>query len=104
MNKIRLIVDFENFELIKSGQKKEEFRSNNEKYAKLFANWSENGNKFEGYKQIDSIIFQRGYTKETIEVECNLIECVEWRYKIPEGFKKGDVCYVLTLGEIIEAA
>ncbi len=100
----RLIVKKEFFDQIKSGQKKEEYRSDSMKYAKQFANWSQNGKVFEGFKPIDAVIFQNGYTKESITVSCEKIELVEWWNSIPAGFKKGQTCYVLTLGEIIEAA
>ena len=103
MSKIRLIVDFENFELIKSGQKKEEYRAATDNYTRRFCDFDKKG-EFVSFKKFDAIEFQKGYTKETCTVECINLELVEWMDKIPPGLKKGDVTYCIDLGNVLEAA
>ena len=99
--KIRLIVDFENFEMIKSGQKKEEYRALNAKNNALFCFKNKQTGTFDELKPITEIEFQRGYTPEFITVECKQVFVDEWLDNVPEGLKKGSETYTCELGAVI---
>ncbi|TDS14706.1 ASCH domain-containing protein [Sphingobacterium paludis] len=91
------------FNQILSGEKIEEYRSLSDHYFKMFFDKNKDG-EYEFRKPIDKIILAVGYHKsrKTAVVELKDIYIVEFQNVIPEGFEKGDECFVLELGKVLE--
>jgi len=98
-----LILKHKWFDMIASGEKKEEYRLNTSRMAKMVANWTFKHGF--GKRVID---FRRGYTKTSCKVRCNGIHSVsvhnignhEYCLLKPEwGYVKGKPLIVFELGE-----
>lgn len=98
-----LIIKEEYFNEILEGVKTEEYRSLSEHYFRMFSTKNDNG-EYANIKDIKEIILAVGYSKnrKTMRVQLKDLYIVEFWNDIPEGFQKGDECFVLELGEIIE--
>jgi|GEM_PF-1257102 hypothetical protein len=98
-----LIINEENFSDIMSGKKKEEYRSLSEHYFKMFWNKNKQG-IYDEKKKIDKIILAVGYRKDrkvaVVEVKGIFID--KFLNFIPEGMQKGDECFTIELGEVLE--
>jgi hypothetical protein len=98
-NMIDLILTSENFDLIASGQKKEEYRAISNYYIKKLCT-IENG-EFNPREDIKEIRFRKGYTQQTLIVEIKGIYIDTFENFIPENFKRGDTVFTIELGKII---
>lgn len=98
-----LIIKEVHFNDILSGNKPEEYRSLSDHYFKMFFDKNKDG-EYEFRKPIDKIILAVGYhkTRKTALIELKDIYIVEFQHEIPEGFEKGDECFVLELGKVLE--
>ncbi|QQT43380.1 Uncharacterised protein [Sphingobacterium multivorum] len=98
-----LIIKEEYFNEILAGNKKEEYRSLSEHYFKMFSTKNEQG-EYAHLKDIKEIILAVGYSanRKTMRIQLKDIYIVEFWNDIPEGFQKGDECFVLELGEVLE--
>lgn len=98
-----LIVKQEYFDEILTGKKIEEYRSLSEHYFRMFCEKGDDG-VYDAMKPIDKITMAVGYTKvrnvALIEVK-DLYVC-KFINEIPEGFKKGDECFVIELGKVLK--
>lgn len=97
---LTLILDKENFELIKSGKKKEDYRADSDFYARKLCNIK--GNDLVSLKKFDLVKFSLGYTNKNIMLQCKGVFFDIFENYIPEGFLKGDQCYTIELGDIVE--
>ncbi|MCR4964831.1 MAG: hypothetical protein K6A41_04165 [Bacteroidales bacterium] len=88
--RIHLILKGTWYDMIASGEKKEEYREGKEYWEKRIWNVRE---------IIRTIVFHRGYNGPTMEVECNGIDIgfgkEEW------GAVPGKIYYVISLGKVI---
>lgn len=98
-----LIINEENFNEIIEGKKKEEYRSLSDHYFKMFMNKAKDG-VYEGKKKITKIILAVGYRKDrkTALVEVKGIFIDRFEDFIPEGLNKGDECFTIELGKVLE--
>lgn len=96
-----LIIKDEYFKEILEGKKVEEYRSLSEHYFKMFCEKGKDG-YYDKMKPIKEIILAVGYNKnrKTALVEVKDIYICEFQNEIPEGFEKGDECFVIELGNV----
>lgn len=96
-----LIIKEEYFNEILSGVKIEEYRSLSDHYFKMFCDKNKEG-VYDKVKSIKEIVLAVGYRKDrkTAVVEIKDIYICEFQNDIPEGFEKGDECFVIELGKI----
>lgn len=87
------------FDMIASGEKKEEYRDykdywhNRLKYLRD-GNWH--------FKNYDFVEFRNGYKKDAPKVTVKFLWCLHWVGKEEWGAEKGKWYYVIKLGEIIK--
>lgn len=90
-NRIHLVLKGHWYDMIVSGEKKEEYREGKAYWEKRIWNVR---------KMIRSVVFHRGYNGATTEVECKGIDIgfgkEEW------GAVPGKIYYVISLGEIMK--
>lgn len=98
-----LIIKEVYFNEIIEGKKIEEYRSLSDHYFRMFFEKNSEG-EYEFKKPIDKIILAVGYspTRKTAVVELKDIYICEFMNDIPEGFEKGDECFILELGKVLE--
>lgn len=98
-----LIIKEEYFNEILSGKKTEEYRSLSEHYFKMFWNKNKEG-VYDSKKKIDKILFAVGYRKDrkTALIEVKGIFIDRFTNFIPEGMEKGDECFTIELGKVLE--
>lgn len=96
------------FDMIKSGEKKEEYRDIEpywENRLCIFERGNRIGNmthiKFNGYRKFDIVCFRNGYSKKspTVWIECKGIR--EGRSKLKWG-GDGRNCFIIKLGKILK--
>jgi hypothetical protein len=90
------------FEMIRSGEKKEEYREITEHWIKRFGAWEDKTNGDFGIKlNPEFVLFQHGYSSNApqIKVECKGIKLgtgnPEW------GAEPGKFYFVIKLGEVV---
>lgn len=98
-----LIITDENFnDIVFNKTKKEEYRSLSEHYFKLFCEKGTDG-YYDKIKPIKEIQIAVGYRKnrKSALIKVEDIYICQFMKDIPEGFERGDECFVIELGEII---
>lgn len=97
------------FDMILSGEKKEEYREAKPYWENRLMNFDIcSRNSFSSFKKpisfkhFDDIQFRNGYSRNapTMLVECNGIKIGEAKYEWSDNFP--DPCFVISLGKIIE--
>lgn len=98
-----LIIKEQYFNEILAGTKKEEYRSLSDHYFKMFWNKGKDG-VYDQKKKIDKIILAVGYRKDrkTALVEVKGIFIDRFIDFIPAGMNKGDECFTIELGKVLE--
>ncbi|WP_282638118.1 hypothetical protein [Sphingobacterium thalpophilum] len=98
-----LIIKEVHFNEIMNGRKLEEYRSLSEHYFRMFFDKNKIG-EYEFRKPISKIMLAVGYSpkRKTAIVELKDIYICQFINEIPEGFQKGDECFVLELGKVLE--
>ena len=99
---LTLIIEKKFFDRILSGEKKEEYRSLSDYYINRFCVFK--GEQFVDMKPIKTICFAVGYAKDrqTAIVAVNGIFIDTFENLIPAGFKKGDQCFTIELGKVLQ--
>lgn len=100
MKILHLVLKYKWFDMIKSGEKKEEYRDPTKYWAKRLESNREDL-FFYSFKHYDAIRFQRGYTSP----EMMLVECKEICFGKGQekwGAEPNKKYYVIKLGEILE--
>jgi len=92
MNKpLFLTIKKEFFDLIKSGEKKEEYREIKQYY-------------FDRFKRSpQTVIFQNGYNKNSPRIEVQILDIVEGKANPDWSGGYSGKCYVIKLGKIIKS-
>lgn len=98
-----LIINEENFNEILEGKKKEEYRSLSDHYFKMFMIKAKDG-VYDTKKKISKITLAVGYRKDrkTALVEVKGIYIDRFEDFVPEGLNKGDECFTIELGKVLE--
>jgi len=98
-----LIINEENFNEILEGKKKEEYRSLSEHYFRMFMIKAKDG-VYDKKKKINKIILAVGYRKDrkTALIEVKGIFIDRFENFVPEGLQKGDECFTIELGKVLE--
>lgn len=98
-----LIINKENFDDIIEGRKQEEYRSLSDHYFRMFCTKGKDG-VYDDMKPIDKIYLAVGYSKDRKKalIEAKDIYVCTFINDIPEGFQKGDECFVIELGKVLE--
>lgn len=79
------------FDMIASGEKKEEYRENKPYWTKRLEN-----------KEYTHVLFRHGYSKNAPQIFCELEDIVFRDGKKEWGAESGKAYYVIKLGEIIK--
>ncbi len=98
-----LIINQENFDDIMNGVKKEEYRSLSEHYFRMFCKKGDDG-VYDEMKPIDKITIAVGYNKsrKTAVIKVKDLYICKFMNEIPEGFEKGDECFVIEIDKVLE--
>ena len=83
------------FDMIASGEKKEEYRNINDYWYTRLA-------KFNEVQEGDKIIFSNGYSKDRRQMEVELLNAICSQGNPAWGAEKGTIYFVLRLGEILK--
>lgn len=93
------------FDMIKSGEKKEEYREQKDYWSKrLIANYeqlNEEGGGLVWFKSFDTITFSNGYSKDRDQFEIELERITTGEGNSDWGAIPGKKYFVLKLGEIL---
>lgn len=98
---LSLILDKENFALIKSGEKKEDYRGYNDFYCTRLCNIE--GNSLMSMKHFDLVKFNLGYTDKFMLFKCDGVNLDEFVDFIPSGFEKGDIAFTISIGDLVDS-
>ncbi|MDD2284713.1 MAG: hypothetical protein PHU98_06405 [Mariniphaga sp.] len=96
---LSLRIKEENLLKIASGEKKEELRTVNDFYYSRFV--KQGGKEYQHY---DILYLYVGNNRDAkyLKVKILNIYAFEYLVKIPKGMKKGDKCFCIELGEVLE--
>lgn len=86
------------FDMIKSGEKKEEYREIKPYYDSRFSKYNI---RADYYKPIGTVLFRNGYSKSSPTLKCN-VECAIDTGKTEWGAEPGKLYYVLKILSVEE--
>lgn len=100
-NVIHLVLKKKWFDMIFSGEKKEEYREGKEYWLKRFTQKGKGGEL--EFRKIDRIVFHHGYRRDRRTFECEFKGFAVGTGHKEWGAKSGVVYYVLKLGKIVSS-
>ncbi len=89
------------FDMIKSGEKKEEYREIKDYYRSRFLNLCPNGIRADYYQPLGEIIFRNGYSKNSPSIKC-ICEIAYDTGKSEWGAEPNKLYYVLKILSVEE--